>query len=41
LSRIERGGLGVPKGSAKEEVYLTIEVTIDITGILCTEKGWK
>jgi len=25
----------------KKEVYLTIEITIDITSILCAEGGWK
>ena len=31
----------VLEGSVEKEVYLTIKVTIDITSVLCAEKGWK
>ena len=37
----EKGSSEVCKGLVEKEVYLTIEITINITSILCTEKGQK
>jgi len=37
----EGGGAEVCKGSVKEEVYLTIEITTNVTSILCAKEGWK
>jgi len=33
--------MGVLEGSVEKGVYLTIEVTIDVTGLLCTEEKWE
>jgi len=41
LLRIERAGSEVFKESVEEEVYLTIEITTNITIILCTKEEWK
>jgi len=38
LSRVEREGTGVCKGSAEEGIYKTIEVTTNVTGVLCAEE---
>ena len=35
----KRRGAGVCKGSVEEGVYQAIEITTDITGVLCAEKG--
>ena len=37
----ERRGSGVCKESVKEGVYLTIEITTNITSVLYTKEGWK
>ena len=37
----KRGSKGVYLGAAEERVHLTIEITINSTGILCEEIGWK
>jgi len=34
-------GLEVCKESVEKEIYLTIEITINITSILCTEEEWE
>jgi len=39
LSRIEREE--VCERSVEEEVYSTIEITTNVTSILCSKKGWK
>ena len=36
-----RESKGVYLGAAKKRVYLTIKITVDGTGILHGEKGWK
>ena len=41
LSRVERGSAGVYKGLVEKGIHWTIEVTTDITSVLCAEKGWK
>ena len=41
LSRVERGSAGVHKGLVEKGIHWTIEVTTDITSVLCAEKGWK
>jgi len=37
----ERRGSGVCKGSVKEGVYLTIEITTNVTSVLYAKEGWK
>ena len=37
----ERGSVGVLERLVEEKLYLTIKITIDITSVLCAEKGWK
>ena len=37
----EREDTKVCKKLVEKEVYLTIEITIDITSILCAKEGWK
>ena len=37
----KRGGKRVYSRTTEEEVYLTVKVTPDGTGILCGEKRWK
>ena len=41
VQKRERKSMGVYPGTDKEEVYQTIKVTIDSTGILCRKEGWK
>ena len=41
LSRIERGSTRVCKRLVEEVIYQTIEVTTDVTGVLCAKKGWE
>ena len=36
----ERGSVGVCKESVEEEVYSTIEITTDITGVICAKERW-
>jgi len=31
----------VCEGSVKEEVYWTIKITTDVTGVLCTKEEWE
>ena len=38
---VKNRGTGICEGSVKERINLTIEVTTDVTSILCTEEGWK
>jgi len=37
----EREGIGICEGLVEERIYLTIKVTTDVTGVLCTEEGWE
>ena len=37
----EEEGSRICKGSVKKEIYLTIEITIDIIGVLCIKEEWK
>ena len=37
----ERRGVRVCEGSVEEGVYKAIEVTTNITGVLCAKKRWK
>jgi len=37
----ERGSTGICEGLVEERIYLTIKVTTDVTGVLCTEEGWE
>ena len=34
----ERGGIEICEGSVEERIYLTIKVTIDVTGIFSAEE---
>ena len=37
----KRESKGVCLRAAKEGIYLTIQVTIDSTGIFCKKEGWE
>jgi len=37
----KRGGKGIYLRTAKKEIYLTIKVTTDSTGIFCGKERWK
>ena len=37
----KRGGTEVFEKSVEKKIYLTIEITTDITSILCAKKEWK
>jgi len=37
----ERESPGVHERSVDEKIYLTIKITIDITGVLCIKEGWE
>ena len=37
----EGEGIGICERSVEKGIYLTIEVTTNITGILCTKEGWE
>jgi len=37
----EEGSTGICKESVKKGVYSAIEVTTDITGVLCTKEEWE
>jgi len=39
VKRRKRGGTSICRGSAKEGIYSTIQVTLDIASILCSKKG--
>jgi len=41
LSRIERRSSRFCEGSVEKEIYLTIEITIDVTSVFCAEKRWE
>ena len=35
----KEGSIGIFEGSVEKEVYLTIEITIDITSVFCAKEG--
>jgi len=37
----KRGGSKVCERSVKKGLYLTIEITTDITSVLCAKEGWE
>jgi len=37
----ERGGIEVFEKSVEKKIYLTIEITTDVTSILCAKNEWK
>ena len=37
----ERGGTGVCEKSVDEGIYKAIEITTDVTSVLCAEERWK
>jgi len=40
---VERGkgrGTSICRGSIKERIHLTLQVTSNVTSILCSKKGW-
>ena len=41
VKRGKRESKGVYKEAAEEEIYLTVQITIDSIGIFCREEEWK
>ena len=41
VKRRKRGSKGVYKGATEKGIYLTIQITINGTGIFCRKEGWK
>jgi len=41
VKRGKRGDTSICRGSAKEGIYSTIQVTPDIASTFCSKKGWE